>query len=446
MTRLRYFAPLIAAGAMLALTSGAQAQDPLEDGVMSPAADFPSPGTVINLPTDPNPMGAVGIPGAGSAPSQINMNAGFNFLTGFDPDVVNPGGQTGGPRNYFNTEVNILAENEDRTTFNNAGGVMNNCEIFVDGPDAFLGSITTIDADSTLFVINGEVRADSVIDGEAIITGGGVGRPTINGTVNISGGNIFGGSNFGPGGVVNATGNAIIFNPVMVQAGGTINIQDNANLGNATIGGVVNFTGGTNGFSYTVQNGGVINIMDGGIFQNGLTVVESGGTMNVTGGSLGSRTEVQSGGVVNISGGIVNTSNPTFSGLELADGATVNFTGTNFELNGTPIAVTPGMPSVVTDRTMVLTGTLCDGETFTFDLSANTVDPNNFLNVFPAGSTVTVNIMLLGDVNLDDDVNFLDIPAFIGVITGGGFQIEADINKDGAVDFLDIPLFIDLLT
>ena len=54
--------------------------------------------------------------------------------------------------------------------------------------------------------------------------------------------------------------------------------------------------------------------------------------------------------------------------------------------------------------------------------------------------------MLLGDVNLDDDVNFLDIPAFIGVITGGGFQIEADINKDGAVDFLDIPLFIDLLT
>ena len=32
---------------------------------------------------------------------------------------------------------------------------------------------------------------------------------------------------------------------------------------------------------------------------------------------------------------------------------------------------------------------------------------------------------LLGDVNLDGVVDFSDIPAFIGVLRGGGFQAEA---------------------
>ena len=53
---------------------------------------------------------------------------------------------------------------------------------------------------------------------------------------------------------------------------------------------------------------------------------------------------------------------------------------------------------------------------------------------------------LIGDVNLDGMVDFLDIPEFIARVTGGEFQTEADINGDGDVDFLDIPEFIDLLT
>ena len=45
------------------------------------------------------------------------------------------------------------------------------------------------------------------------------------------------------------------------------------------------------------------------------------------------------------------------------------------------------------------------------------------------------------------DVDFEDIPGFIGVVTTpGGFQAEADIDMDGDVDFEDIPLFIELLT
>ena len=54
--------------------------------------------------------------------------------------------------------------------------------------------------------------------------------------------------------------------------------------------------------------------------------------------------------------------------------------------------------------------------------------------------------VVLGDVDGDGDVDFEDIPAFVGLLTGGGFQAEADIDMDGDVDFEDIPLFIGLLT
>jgi len=53
--------------------------------------------------------------------------------------------------------------------------------------------------------------------------------------------------------------------------------------------------------------------------------------------------------------------------------------------------------------------------------------------------------VLLGDVNQDSIVNFLDIAPFISVLSIGDFQAEADTNTDGAVDFLDISPFILLL-
>lgn len=53
---------------------------------------------------------------------------------------------------------------------------------------------------------------------------------------------------------------------------------------------------------------------------------------------------------------------------------------------------------------------------------------------------------LLGDVNLDGTVNFLDISPFIAVLTSGMFQAEADCDTSGAVNFLDISPFIAILT
>ena len=59
--------------------------------------------------------------------------------------------------------------------------------------------------------------------------------------------------------------------------------------------------------------------------------------------------------------------------------------------------------------------------------------------------SVTVET-LLGDVNLDGVVNFLDISPFIAILTSGTFQAEADCNESGTVDFLDISPFIAILT
>ena len=53
---------------------------------------------------------------------------------------------------------------------------------------------------------------------------------------------------------------------------------------------------------------------------------------------------------------------------------------------------------------------------------------------------------LLGDINGDQVVDFLDISPFITVLSVGGFQEEADINGDDSVDFLDIAPFIILLS
>ena len=53
---------------------------------------------------------------------------------------------------------------------------------------------------------------------------------------------------------------------------------------------------------------------------------------------------------------------------------------------------------------------------------------------------------ILGDVNLDDVVDFFDISPFIEVLASEGFQAEADIDGNGVVDFFDIQPFIQLLS
>ena len=67
-----------------------------------------------------------------------------------------------------------------------------------------------------------------------------------------------------------------------------------------------------------------------------------------------------------------------------------------------------------------------------------------FDNIQVAGVVAEVEV-LLGDVDRNSVVNFLDIAPFIGVLSVGGDQAEADIDQNGIVNFLDISPFIGLL-
>lgn len=88
---------------------------------------------------------------------------------------------------------------------------------------------------------------------------------------------------------------------------------------------------------------------------------------------------------------------------------------------------------------------VADGVTdqISFDISNGTGTGNATINAFSL--SVTESTVLKGDVNLDGVVDFADIPVFIDVLIGGGFQAEADCDCSTVVDFSDIPAFIEIL-
>ena len=535
MTRLLNVVPLIAVGAVLALTSGAQAQQ-LADGVQT----IPFTGNVINLPADANPSGDIGDP-TGATETQINFETDHNFQYGaFVPTAedTNGDGHISAEeaaqaaevpvlgRTYSFTEVNILDVNLNSIPGGNANvsPVYNSCEVNLLVPvsdtgtaadTGFVGNCATLDANSTLNMTGGLVGTLSTINGVVNISGGRLGNTSmISGTVNVTGaggissnatvlsggvvnlmsddaeifptmfepgstlnvdsGTVNNGSNIGGvanvtggrftnntsvSGIFNISGEATVSNASFIRSGGTINasgdvslfgltieadstlnMTDNVMLGTSTIAGVVNMDGGTGPFSYTVQNGGVLNIMDGEL-GTGQLDIENGGTVNHSGGDLGFNTDVEPGGVLNISGGTFGAGQFTNADLDVESGGTVNFIGTAFAIDGTPINLVAGTPTNITNRG-VLTGTLADGQTIEFNLNA--ADPDNF----NAGSTISVALaaaVLLGDVNLDGIVNFSDIAPFIQRLSAPAFQLEADVNEDGVVNFSDIAPFIQTL-
>lgn len=61
-------------------------------------------------------------------------------------------------------------------------------------------------------------------------------------------------------------------------------------------------------------------------------------------------------------------------------------------------------------------------------------------------TTYVVPAPILGDVNQDQSVGFLDIAPLISLLASGTFLAQADCNQDGVVNFLDIAPFIAILT
>ena len=52
---------------------------------------------------------------------------------------------------------------------------------------------------------------------------------------------------------------------------------------------------------------------------------------------------------------------------------------------------------------------------------------------------------MIGDVNMDGDINLLDVDFFVAAVKAGDFLCEADCNEDGEVNLLDVDFFVAIL-
>ena len=111
-----------------------------------------------------------------------------------------------------------------------------------------------------------------------------------------------------------------------------------------------------------------------------------------------------------------------FDDFEAFSGSEVNIRGNSFSIDGTPVNnLQVGQPVTITDRDVVLSGVLTDGETFSFYLNGAR---DEFLvcvgePLFTPDATLTVTLeapFVLGDCNQNGVVNFLDIPSFIEIL------------------------------
>ena len=127
------------------------------------------------------------------------------------------------------------------------------------------------------------------------------------------------------------------------------------------------------------------------------------------------------------------------------DSATVSIAG------NLPVTLLNGFGSEFDETDDVYTPStpieIVSGDTIVFSNVSGFSGPFSAPNYSIEGiSFSTAATVLVGDVNLDGEVDFLDISPFITRLSTTEFQAEADIDGDGNVDFLDIAPFIALLS
>ena len=113
-------------------------------------------------------------------------------------------------------------------------------------------------------------------------------------------------------------------------------------------------------------------------------------------------------------------------------------------------SLTTGEAFTIVDRgNAEFSALLADGTPISFDLGLGNLAAAPNGGFFSSDTTLTVTLVapvLLGDCNLDGEVDFSDIAAFIEVLRSGTFLEQADCNLDGEVTFSDIPSFIAILS
>jgi hypothetical protein len=147
-------------------------------------------------------------------------------------------------------------------------------------------------------------------------------------------------------------------------------------------------------------------------------------------------------------------SNGTVDSIDLLGLASASFNGSNDAVllasDNSTVLVDFTTDAASTTETLIdaTNGNLFAGQELGNAIFAAT-NGGAHLRGFTLGANLSYEIdpsSLLGDVNLDGTVNFLDISPFIAVLSSGMFQAEADCNESGGVDFLDISPFIAILS
>lgn len=141
----------------------------------------------------------------------------------------------------------------------------------------------------------------------------------------------------------------------------------------------------------------------------------------------------------NVSGSDLTYTGPDGSAQTLIDGAADFWRDTTLILeDSTTSNNDAGVPAAGVDTLIInafdQTGTEGSFPTWTVD--------NASFNVLSTGG-VTV---LVGDVDCNGAIEFLDIAPFITALSSGVFNDKADIDRNGTVEFLDIAPFIALLS
>ena len=102
-------------------------------------------------------------------------------------------------------------------------------------------------------------------------------------------------------------------------------------------------------------------------------------------------------------------------------------------------------PSIMSNAELAATGLIETDMMRTKIVGGNFFDFDHLPLIVDFAANLVVE-PLIGDVNLDGEVNFLDISPFIAVLAAEGFQTEADVNFDGVVNFFDISPLIAVLS
>jgi len=208
-------------------------------------------------------------------------------------------------------------------------------------------------------------------------------------------------------------------------------------------------------------------LIDGGAIYDQFELSNS--TLTMLSGAIGTTMRAYSGTNVAVFGGRVNGVQIVFANavidfhggatdlarFEIHPGAELNLFGSDFAIDGAPIAgLIPGQSVEITERDVILSGVLTDGSPFSFPLNSDSA-ANDYVD-FAASVTVTqVPADLLGDMNCDGVVNTLDVAPFAVALTAPGEYVaqrphcaitHGDIDQNGLVDGLDIHGFVSLLS